>query len=316
MELRDLRYFTVTAEELNITRAAERLNMSQPPLSNQIKGLEEELGVQLFIRGKRRLQLTDAGSLLYRRAQQILELSEATMQEIRSLEGLSGCISISLVEGRAPYLLSRWIAGFRAEFPQVVFRLWNGGGDEVLDRLKHGLADLSLVAAPYNTEHLEGFPVSREPWVAILSKNHPLADEDGDFLSLKELAGQPLIIPSRHSRVDAIRTWFEEIGSEPHVICELSNYVDAVALAEQNVGICIFPMTTYTENELLVKQIITDSPRQIEYALVWNRNEHQTALVQEFINYVADCREAERLGRQPYRMPEHEYFPPEDTKYL
>ena len=75
MELRDLRYFSVTAEELNITRAAERLNMSQPPLSNQIKGLEEELGVQLFIRGKRRLKLTDAGSLLYRRAQQILELT-------------------------------------------------------------------------------------------------------------------------------------------------------------------------------------------------------------------------------------------------
>ena len=127
MELRDLRYFSVTAEELNITRAAERLNMSQPPLSNQIKGLEEELGVQLFIRGKRRLKLTDAGSLLYRRAQQILELTEQTELEMHSLQGLSGCINISLVEGRAPYLLSRWIAGFRAEFPQVVFRLWNGG---------------------------------------------------------------------------------------------------------------------------------------------------------------------------------------------
>jgi DNA-binding transcriptional LysR family regulator len=197
-----------------------------------------------------------------------------------------------------------------------MFRLWNGSGDEVLDRLRHGIADLALVAAPYNTEHLDGFAVSREPWVAILSKNHPLAKEEGDFLPLAKLAGQPLIIPSRHSRIDAIRTWFEEIGAEPNVICELSNYVDAVALAEQNVGICIFPMTTYTKNELLVKKIITDSPRQIEYALVWNKNEHQTALVQEFINYVMDCREEERLGRQPYRMPENEYFPPEDTKYL
>ena len=122
MDLRSLHYFSVVAEELNITRAAERLNMSQPPLSSQIKGLEEELGVLLFIRGKRHLTMTEAGALLYRRARQLLELSEQTQQEIRSLDGLSGDLNISLVEGRAPYLLARWIAGFRSEFPLVTFR--------------------------------------------------------------------------------------------------------------------------------------------------------------------------------------------------
>ena len=120
MDLRSLHYFTVVAEELNITRAAERLNMSQPPLSNQIKGLEEELGVQLFIRGKRHLTMTEAGALLYRRAKQLLELSEQTQQEIRSIDGLSGDLNISLVEGRAPYLLARWIAGFRSEYHGVI----------------------------------------------------------------------------------------------------------------------------------------------------------------------------------------------------
>ena len=87
MDLRALHYFAVVAEELNITRASERLNMSQPPLSVQIKGLEEELGVQLFIRGKRHLTITDAGTHLYRRARQILELSEQTQQELMSMEG-------------------------------------------------------------------------------------------------------------------------------------------------------------------------------------------------------------------------------------
>ena len=135
MDLRALRYFVTVAEELNITRAAEKLNMSQPPLSNQMKALEEELGTQLFIRGKRHLTLTDAGTVLYRRAQQLLELSEQTQEEVRSLEGLAGKLNIGLVEGRAPYLLARWIAGFRMEFPQVSFSLWNGSGDEVMERL-------------------------------------------------------------------------------------------------------------------------------------------------------------------------------------
>ncbi len=316
MDLRSLHYFVVVAEELNITRAAERLNMSQPPLSSQIKGLEQELGVQLFIRGKRHLTMTDAGALLFRRAKQLLELSEQTQQEIRSMEGLSGSLNISLVEGRAPFLLARWITGFRSEFPQVSFRLWNGSGDEVLERLVHGLADVALMAAPYNSELLEGFAVGREPWVAMLSTKHPLAAEEGEFLPLSKLVGQPLFIPNRQSRAEAIRVWFSELGAEPNIVGDLSNYIDAVALAEQNAGICIYPMSTYTKNELLVKKIITESSRQVEYALVWNRKAHNTELVQEFINFVQDCLEDERRGTQSYRMPEREFLPPVDTKFL
>lgn len=316
MDLRSLRYFVTVAEELNITRAAERLNISQPPLSNQIKSLEEELGAQLFIRGKRRLKLTEAGSLLYRRAVQLLELADRTRQEIGSMDGLSGCINVSLVEGRAPYLLSRWIAGFRGEFPQVKFRLWNGSGDEVLERLYRGLADLAVVAAPYDTEQLEGFPVGREPWVAVLPKNHPLASEPGAFIPLEKLKDEPLIVPSRQSRITAIRSWFEELDAEPNIVCELANYMDAVALAEQEVGICIYPQTTYTKNELLVKKIITQTARQVEYVLVWTKSQHNSELVQEFINFVQDSLEEEKSNQQKYRMPDYEYLPPADTRFL
>ena len=316
MDLRSLHYFTVVAEELNITRAAERLNMSQPPLSSQIKGLEEELGVQLFIRGKRRLTMTEAGSLLYRRAKQLLELSEQTQLEIRSMEGLSGDLNISLVEGRAPYLLARWIAGFRSEYPHVAVHLWNGSGDEAMERLHRGLADLALVAAPYNPELLDGITVGREPWVAMMSRDHPLAEEDDAFLPLRKLIGQPLYIPNRRYRAESIRTWFAELGEEPVIAGDLSSYIDAVALAEQNAGICIYPMTTYNENALVVKKVITESARQIEYVLVWTRSTRRTELAEEFINFVQDCLEAERRGTQPYRMPEIEFLPPEDTEFL
>ncbi len=287
MELRTLHYFTVVAQELNITRAAEKLNMSQPPLSNQIKALEEELGVQLFIRGKRHLELTEEGGLLLRRAVQIQELADKTRQEIASLrEGMTGVIYLSMVEGRAPFLAARWIAGFREEFPLVRYNLWNGSSDDVLDRLRKGLADLAVIAAPYDTEHLEGFPVGREPWIAMLHPDHPLARPIGDTIPLSSLVGEPLIVPSRKSRVDAIRRWFGEVGAEPHILCEMSNYMDAAALTSQGVGISIFPQTVDVSNGLVVSKVVIQPSRQVEYILVWNRGQPPSGLTREFIHFV------------------------------
>lgn len=289
MELRTLHYFTVVAQELNITRAAEKLNMSQPPLSNQIKALEEELGVQLFIRGKRHLELTEEGGLLLRRAVQIQELADKTRQEIASLrEGMTGVIYLSMVEGRAPFLAARWIAGFREEFPLVRYNLWNGSSDDVLDRLHKGLADLAVIAAPYDTEHLEGFPVGREPWIAMLHPDHPLAQTVGDTIPLSSLAGEPLIVPSRKSRMDAIRRWFGEVGAEPHILCEMSNYMDAAALTSQGVGISIFPQTVDVSNGLVVSKVVIQPSRQVEYILVWNRGQPPSGLTLEFIHFVQE----------------------------
>ncbi len=292
MELRTLRYFTVVARELNITRAAEKLNMSQPPLSNQIKALEEELGVQLFIRGKRHLELTEEGALLLRRAVQMQELADKTRQELASLrEGMTGTIYLSMVEGRAPFLAAQWIAGFREEFPLVRYNLWNGSSDDVLDRLRKGLADLAVIAAPYDTEHLEGFPVGQEPWAAMLHPDHPLAKEPGDTIPLSSLVGEPLIVPSRKSRIESIRRWFGEIGAEPQILCEMSNYMDAAALSSQGVGVSIFPQTVGVSNGLVVSKVVTQPARQAEYILVWNKGQVPTGLTREFIHYVQDCLE-------------------------
>ena len=295
MELRTLRYFTVVAQERNITRAAELLNMSQPPLSNQMHNLESELGVQLFIRGKRRLTLTAEGELLLRRARQLLDLEEKTQQELAAMQnGMSGTVNLGLVEGRAPYLAARWIAGFQEEFPLVRYNLWNGSSDDVLDRLHKGLADLAVIATPYDTEHVEGFSVGGESWAAMIPNSHPLAQLPGPEVPLASLVGQPLIVPSRKSRIQAIRQWFGEIGQEPDILCEMSNYVDAVALTEQGVGISIFPQTTFTPNDLLVSKVITHPPRQVEYVLVWSKEQTLSPAAEEFRNYVQDMLESAR----------------------
>ena len=293
MDLRTLRYFTIVAQERNITRAAEVLAMSQPPLSLQMRSLEEELGVQLFIRGKRRLTLTAEGEQLLRRAHQILELAEKTKQEIKTMRnGMSGTVFLAMVEGRAPYLAAQWIAGFRQEYPLVRYNLWNGSSDDVLDRLRRGLADLAIVAAPYDHEHLDGFSVGTEPWVAIIPQNHPLAKLEGEEIQLICLKDEPLIVPSRKSRIEAIRAWFGEIGAEPNILCEMSNYVDAVALAEQGVGISIFPQTTHTSNKSVVSKVITQPASQVKYVLVWPKEQRPSDLTEEFIHFVQDVREA------------------------
>lgn len=289
MEMRTLHYFTVVAQERNITRAAERLNMSQPPLSSQIHNLEQEVGALLFVRGKRQLKLTAEGELLLRRARQILDMEDKVLQEIRSMrDGMSGTISLGLVEGQAPYLAARYIAGFQEEYPLVRYNLWNGSGDDVLERLSKGLADLAIVAAPYDTEHSDGIMIGREPWVAMIPREHPLAMLPGDELALKRLVTQPLIIPSRKSRIQAIRQWFGEIGAEPNILCQTSNYIDAVALVEHAVGISIFPQTTCTPNDRFVSKVITQPARTVEYVLVWPKGESLSGPAEEFMNYVHD----------------------------
>ena len=305
MELRSLRYFVVTAEELNITRAAKRLNITQPPLSNQLKALEEELGTVLFIRGKRRLTLTEEGEILLRRANQILELADKTSQELSAMHyGLSGTISVAMVEGRAPFLTARWINGFREEYPKVRYNLWNGSSDEALERLKDGLADVAVVAAPFDGVELNSINVGWEPWVAIMSCSNPLALIEKKELSLQELSKHPLIVPSRKSRIRAILDWFAEVGCEPEILCEMSNHVDAVALAELDVGICIFPQTTYTPNPLIVTKIIAPHSRRVEYYLVWSKRSKPTELTQAYIDFVSDYIENGKMKAASFSVPD------------
>lgn len=292
MDFRTLQYFSVVARELNFTRAAEKLNMSQPPLSSQIKSLENDLGVQLFIRGKRRMQLTEAGHLLLRRATQILDLAEKTRQDLRSLDNeLSGTICIGMVEGMAPHLASRWIARFREEYPMVSFRLFNGSGDDVTARLIRGLSDVAVIARPYDTEAIDGIPVGREPWCAFMSPDHPLAKTDDAAIPLSALRDVPLVVPNRRSRIEAIRRWFDGIGAEPEIVAETANYIDAVTMAEHKVGVSIYPMTKADPGPNVVRKMITGPARTAEYDLAWSRSGRPTLLVSEFINFVRDFME-------------------------
>ncbi|MCI8430495.1 MAG: LysR family transcriptional regulator [Lachnospiraceae bacterium] len=291
MELRHIRYFMAVAEELNFTKAAEKLHMAQPPLSRQIQDLEKELGARLFHRTPHMLKLTEEGVLFSQYAVQILELARRSAEGIRELHtGLTGTLYLASVEGHAPRLISEWIAGFHKLHPHVQYDLWNGSSDEVTDRVTKGLCDLGIITSPYSTEGLSVLPVYDEPWVAILPKDHPLALEDGDTIRLEKLSPFELIIPSRRSRLQEITGWFELSGNRPHILCRISNTLNAYMLVEQGVGIAIYPASANdirTPDSICIRRI-TDPSVTVSYALIWKKNQNLSHAAEALIRYVRD----------------------------
>ena len=151
MELRHIRYFLAVAEEMNFSRAAEKLCIAQTPLSRQIMDLEKELGVILFNRKNHTVSLTDEGVLFKQYAIQVLELVDHSTSEVKELRhGLQGMINLGTVEGNAPRILAEWIAGFHNENPHVQYTLWNGNSDDVVQRVMNGLCEIAVIMEPHN----------------------------------------------------------------------------------------------------------------------------------------------------------------------
>ncbi len=286
MDLRTLSYFTVVAEELNITRAAKKLNMSQPPLSSQIRGLEAELNTMLFLRGKRRLELTESGRLLYRRAKEILNLTDKARAEIISMSrGMTGTIALGLVEGMAPNIAAEWFATFIGDHPEVRLRILDGNSDDLIEKLRSGIISLAVITHPCDQSILNSFRVGGEKMAAFMRKDHPLAAEEGP-LPLSALKNKPLIVPSRKAIIDMIYKWFREIHSEPRIVCEMDNYLDAAALAGRGVGISLFPRTAYVPNSSLVLRDIAGENRTMDYLFVWRKGHPLPTVEEAFIDHV------------------------------
>ncbi len=289
MELRHLRYFLAVAEEMNFTRAAARLAIAQPPLSRQIQELEEELGAPLFIRKPRALQLTDEGILFRQYAIRVLELVDQSAEEVREMKhGLHGMLSLATVEGHAPRLLSQWIAEFHEIHPDVQYNLWNGNSDDVSYRISKGICELGIIAEPYNAEGLNAIHVYKEPWIAMIPKNHPLAGLPGDTISLSKLAPYELLLPSRISRLQEITDWFGSSGQNLTVCCRIAHMLNAYELTKRGVGIAIYPAAAGElagSDEISLKRLV-DPEVTVSYVLVWDKQRQLSHAAQAFVDYV------------------------------
>lgn len=177
MELRLLQYFLAVAQEENITRASETLHISQPYLSKQMMELEDQLGKQLFIRGKRRITLTEDGVFLRKRAEEILTLVEKTEKDISgNTHEISGTIRIG---GTPTSSLLQHAAKLREKYPEIRFEFYSSDAIDVIERLNHGSLDFAVLLEPVNIENFDyvSLPDSSE-WGLLFSTNSPLIKQD------------------------------------------------------------------------------------------------------------------------------------------
>ena len=284
MELRVLKYFLVVAREENITKAAALLHVTQPTLSRQLMGLEEELGVKLFRRGKYHVALTDDGMLLRRRAQEIVELAEKTEQEFQRKEGeLAGDISIGTGESNGMTALSRRMAGFRREHPLVRFHIYSATADVIQERLEKGLLDLGMLIEPVDIGRYEFTRLpKRDRWGVWVDQEHPLAFKKA--VTPKDLMGVPLLLPRRERVQRELSGWFGDKFEQVEVAATYNLILNAANMIRNGVGVALGVLIGNLTNEL--KFIPLSPPMETGSVLVWKKDQTFSPASAEFLSFL------------------------------
>lgn len=243
IDLRHLRYFAAVAEELHFGRAAERLGIAQPPLTQQIQKLERELGYSLFVRTSRRTELTEAGRVLLDNSRRVLsDFDEAIEQARRAGRGESGQLRVGTPPSVMLTSLPTVIRKYRQRYPDIRFSLREASTSAIFGELQSGALDLGFLREVHPDEGLASQIILREPLNAVLPASHPLAQKPG--LRLKHLAEEPFVLFPRHlgeAFYDRVMGMCAEAGFAPRVVQEATQWQSVVTFVETGLGVSIAP---------------------------------------------------------------------------
>lgn len=243
MELRHLRYFLEITNDMNMTKAAERLHMSQPPLSRQIKQLEEELGAELFLRKGKYLELSEAGKFFISKAQQILSNVEETQLAMNRL-GRTGhaWINIGFVPSTIYGFLPELLRHYREKYPKLEINLSEYMTIDQINALKTGHIDVGFGRIILEDPIIKQEVILFEPLMAVVSKKHPLAKKSS--LTLNQIASEPLITYPKRPRpnyADHLLSFFYKEGLRPNVVQEVQELQTTLGLVASGIGMSIVP---------------------------------------------------------------------------
>jgi DNA-binding transcriptional LysR family regulator len=286
-DLRQLRYFIAVAEEKHFGRAAVRLSMTQPPLSQAIRALEETLGVELFARTKRSVELTQVGTDLLSEVRRLLASAEALRPLAQSLaRGEAGVLSLAFVSTADYGLLPSLLRDFGARHPRVRLQLTEATSDVQIDELVAGRIDAGLVIAPLpprHAAHLSWLPIAREPLVIAMSSEMaarvegPSASTGAEWLdtpiSLRDVAEAPLVIFPRRLApgfYDIIMDCYGVAGLTPRIGQEAIQMQTIVSLVSAGMGVALVPQSLRNLRRTgVVYRPLRESVPAIETGLVW-----------------------------------------------
>lgn len=290
MELRVLKYFLTVAQEKNITKAAEVLHITQPTLSRQLMELEEELNTKLFIRGKRNITLTNSGLFLKERAEEILELSEKTKNDFLNNKNMvKGVISIGCVEAECMENFIDIVKIFQNKYPNVQFDLYNGYGDDVIEKIEKGIVDIGVVLEPIDISKYDFIKLSKkEKWGLLVNIKNPLAEKNE--ISLNEFFSYPIILPKRGAVQNEILNWFSEKMINPNIIAFYNLLSNVVILVEKELGsaVCMEGALSIKNNQN-IKFIPFNPERTTNGVIIWKKNKILSPCVSLFIEEIKNA---------------------------
>lgn len=287
MELRVLQYFLAVAREQSISGAAEFLHLTQPTLSRQMKDLEEELGKQLFIRGNRRVTLTEEGMLLRKRAEEIIDLVNKAVREVeRSDETITGDIYIGTGESDGVRIVARAARKMQEDFPNVHFHIVSGDACDIIEDLDKGLLDFGVLLGDIDRlkyDYLE-LP-AKDTWGVLMRKDCPLAQKE--TVTADDLQNLPLIISRQAKNKEALLHWLSAGSAHPNIAATYNLIYNAALMVDEGMGYA-FSLDKLTpvgaERRLCFKPL--SPPLYLGMTMVWKKYQVFTKASETFLAYL------------------------------
>jgi DNA-binding transcriptional LysR family regulator len=292
MDLKQLRYFVSVAERLNFTEAAMEHFVAQSAISKQISNLEELIGVQLFIRNRRTVQLTQAGTQLLKDSRSVIARYEEAISNARLAgNGLSGSIKIGYL-GLEKIFLPRLINQFSKKYPDVNIELIQDTRDTLNSSLKLGDIDIGFTLSLSMDRYPEilSRKISNIPFTVVMNGDHPLACHR--TISITSIASEPIIVINQEVSPDGFKHLVElfiKFGLSPNIIQECSNYETVLLMVEAGIGISILPIAMVNPPSTLRFIELEENVEEIDFIIAWNRNNHNPLVplfIKEFESFI------------------------------
>ena len=283
MDLKRLEYFMAISEEGSISAAAKKLHISQPPLSHQLRLLEEELGVKLVERGARHVTLTDAGVILYRRAGNILEMADAAARELGEYgERMRGTLRLGITSSSGPPLLDRQMTEFTKLYPEVNFELHEGNTFQMIELLAGGVIDIAVIRTPFHAENTSWFSLEKEPMIAVGKQKYFDHPGSGHIL-WESLQSRPLIIYRRYEKL--ILTACKAAGFRPDIFCLNDDARTTLMWANAGLGVAVVPysMVSFYRNPDCLCKIIDNPHMETQITAIWRSDRPLSAVAKSFL---------------------------------